>query len=99
MERRVGRRVVAFQKYIKLQPDDPRGPFELGNSLFNKGKYPLAVDSYRNAIKLKSDMAMAHYNLSRALARTGDTQAAEMELHAARKIDPQVGLAQGGSSN
>jgi tetratricopeptide (TPR) repeat protein len=52
--------IATYQKLVVLKPDDPNVRFNLATAQFNKGMYRGAVENYREAIRLKPDVAHAH---------------------------------------
>jgi Flp pilus assembly protein TadD len=75
---------------MSVRPNDPNIRFNLGTALFNKGNYQEAVASYREAVRLKPDLANAHYNLGMSLLRLNDTKTAQAEFAEAQRIDPSL---------
>lgn len=55
-------RRAADQKLIRLKPDDASVRFNLGNALFNAGRFQEATAAYTETVSLKPDFAHAHYN-------------------------------------
>jgi Flp pilus assembly protein TadD len=62
----------------------------VGTALFNKGRFQDAAESYREAIRLKPDMARAHYNLGMALLRLNDQNSAQAEFQQAHRLDSSL---------
>jgi len=60
----------------------------MGNALKDKGELNAAIDSYKQAIKIKPDYADAYYNMGNALKDTGDFNAAIDSYKQAIKIKP-----------
>ena len=48
----------------ELKKDSAKVHYNLGNKLFKKGEYQKAADEYREAVRLSSSDAEAHYNLA-----------------------------------
>jgi tetratricopeptide (TPR) repeat protein len=71
---------------IALDPQMPEAHLELGALDAQQSRYPLAVQEYQAAIRLKPDLARAHYRLAQAYLRTGDKAAAQAELDAYQKL-------------
>ena len=78
---------AAFEKVVAELPDNADARFNLGNVLFNKGKYGPAADNYREAIRLSPNMARAHYNRGMALSRLSDVDGAKAEFKEANRLD------------
>jgi tetratricopeptide (TPR) repeat protein len=55
---------------------------------FTAREWPLAVESFRQAIELKPDDAVAHYNLGHALLKSGEEQAALEAFRNAVRCQP-----------
>src|SRR5262249_14954034 len=74
-QRKLPEAVDAFRKAIELKPDYPKAYYNLGVALFDQKKPAEAEDAFRKAIESKSHdavvHAMAHCNLSWALAQQG----------------------------
>ena len=58
----------------------------MGNALAGKGDLDAAIDSYKQALKIKPDYAEAHYNIGKALKEKGDLDAAIDNYKQALKI-------------
>jgi tetratricopeptide (TPR) repeat protein len=81
---------ASLLKLTAMQPDNADAHFNLGNALFNRGKYAAAADAYREAIRLNANLAHAHYNLAMSLLRLNDPVAADKEFREAVRIDPTL---------
>ena len=68
---------------IARDPKFPEAHLELGNLYAEQGKYPEAVQEYKQAIRLQPGLVDAHYRLAQAYTRTGEQTLAqeEFELH------------------
>ena len=66
--------------------------FFLGWALVRKQNLPGAIEAFQQAIRLKDDYAMAHYNLGLALWSTGEKKYAEENLRKANRLDPRLKL-------
>src|SRR6266567_1853620 len=62
--------------------------FESGEKYFAEGKYREAEIQYRNAIQVDSRFAQAHYQLSQAYLKLGDTTRAFQELSRTVELAP-----------
>jgi tetratricopeptide (TPR) repeat protein len=56
--------VSSYIQAIRLDKTNPQLRLDLGGLLFSLQQYEDAIDQYKQAISLKSDMANAYYNLS-----------------------------------
>jgi tetratricopeptide (TPR) repeat protein len=63
-----------------LDPKFPDAHLELGTLYSSDGKYTRAIPEYQLAIKLKPDLANAHYRLAQAYLHLGEPGAAKKEL-------------------
>jgi tetratricopeptide (TPR) repeat protein len=88
--RNYGRYVESIQileKYVRLQPDDYQGHYELayayqivGDQQDNTSHLLAAENEYRKAIAISPDFAQAHYGLSNTLRRLGLPEQAQEEF-------------------
>jgi tetratricopeptide (TPR) repeat protein len=62
--------------------------FDSGQKYFAEGKYHEAAIQYSNAIQIDSRFAQAHYELSQAYLRMGDTNRAFQELNRTAELAP-----------
>jgi Flp pilus assembly protein TadD len=72
---------------------EARTHYKAGIDHFAHGRVPQAIESYRKALELDADLAMAWNGLAMALARQGDLDAA---IDAAKRyvaLDPDEPLA------
>jgi len=67
---------------------------DLGKDLLNEGKLLEAAASYRQALALRPDYAMAHYGLGIALAKQGKNEEAAASFRQALEIAPNYADAQ-----
>jgi hypothetical protein len=65
----------------------------MGNALHDKGVLEAAIDSYKQALKIKPDYAEAYYNMGVALNDKGNPEAAIDSYKQALKIKPDYALA------
>ena len=79
--------VKRCQKVLRDKPDDPAANNDMGNLLRLAGKYPEAIQHYRQALKGKPDAAI-HYNLAVALGQQGDIAEAAAEYAEAMRLKP-----------
>jgi Flp pilus assembly protein TadD len=71
---------------ISLDPQSPRGEYELGKALVSKKSYEEAITHLRKALSLDPNLGEAHYQLSLALGRVGEAEGAAREIEASRKL-------------
>jgi tetratricopeptide (TPR) repeat protein len=82
-----------FKESAWLDPTFPFAHLQLGNLYFGENRFPEAIAEYQDAVRLKPELAEAHYRLGQAFLRTdrkelGQQQMAIYEqLH--RKQSPQ----------
>ncbi|MFN3348031.1 GNAT family N-acetyltransferase [Pseudorhodoplanes sp.] len=62
---------------------------ELGDKASASGETKFALQCYRQALAMKSDLAQAHYGLARILEATGDAGDALLSYRRAAEIDPK----------
>ena len=58
--------------------------------LARQGSLESAISQFEEALKLKSNLAEAHYNLGLLLLRKGQSDRASAEFQKARQLDPQL---------
>lgn len=62
--------------------------FKQGNDFFVKGKFESAINSYRQAIRLQSNSKQVFFNLSLALTKLKQFDAAIVEINRSIDLDP-----------
>jgi tetratricopeptide (TPR) repeat protein len=77
-----------YRRVMKIDPDDPAAPFNLGNVLRAAGRAAEAETAYRAAIKADPDFALAWYNLADLLDDARRTPEAVNCLERALDADP-----------
>ncbi len=77
----------------RLNPNDPRPPFYLGEIEFRQGHFAAAEAPLRNAIRLNPRMAEAHAELGNVLRELNRRPEALTELETAVRLDGQLGEA------
>jgi tetratricopeptide (TPR) repeat protein len=75
--------IRAFQTLDALNPNSPKAKMYLANLFFNYGQLDDAKNLYFQSLKLKPDLNVAHYNLSRLYQNTGNLDGAKIELERA----------------
>jgi len=69
-----------LKRAATLDPKFPDSHLQLGILYAGEQRYSNAIGEYQRAIKLKPDLADAHYHLAQAYSRTGEKVLAEKEL-------------------
>jgi tetratricopeptide (TPR) repeat protein len=77
----------AFQDSLRIDPDSAEAWFYLG-TVQGLERPREAADSFRRAIHLKSDHALAHFNLGLCLKKLNDRNGAADEFRAALRCQP-----------
>lgn len=77
-------------KAIRFDGDEPNYLDSLGLVELRLGHYPESIKAYEQAIEGSPNSAWAHYGLGIAKVRSGQTDAGNAELAAARKLDPLI---------
>jgi TolA-binding protein len=72
--------VAAFQRVLKIDPNDVGANINLGQIYSQQRKYPEAVVAFRLAIGLEPYNGTALYNLGQALMRSGQREQAQQVL-------------------
>jgi len=75
-----------FTRAVDLRPKDTRALYYLGLSLQNQGRLEGAVDAYRQALAVNSDLAIVHAALGLILASRRETDAAHSHLARALEL-------------
>lgn len=85
---RPGEAIGFSRAALALRPQSPGVHLNLGNALFNTGKYDEAMACFREAIRLQPDYAEAHSNLGQVLGQLGKLAEAEVALRKAIELRP-----------
>jgi tetratricopeptide (TPR) repeat protein len=78
-----------LKKSAALDPAFPDVHLQLGILYADERKYPEAIQEYQQAIKLKPDLADAHYRLAQAYFRTGQKEQAQQEFEVHERLHKQ----------
>lgn len=79
--------LVAYRQAEKLDPQDPRWPYYLGDVLSVVGTdLAASAQAFRRAMKLRPDYPPAHMRLGQVLLADGRTEAAARELERALEL-------------
>jgi predicted Zn-dependent protease len=78
------------RKAIRRDGENPAYLDSLGMVELRLGNYPESIKAYEQAVAQKPRSAWSRYGLGLAKIRSGQTDAGNAELVAARTIDPQI---------
>jgi tetratricopeptide (TPR) repeat protein len=93
-KRRPDPAIAEYEKAIRLCPDDPQLHLRLGICWCDgKREYAKAISEFKEAIRLDSRHAMAHYNLGKALWHKGLIDEASRACTEAVRLKPDFALA------
>lgn len=81
------------KKWVKRNPDDPRGYNNLGIIYLARKRYDKAIDSYNHAISLSPNLATTHYNLGHTYHKQGRLELAINAYHKAVSLDSSLAIA------
>ncbi len=85
--------IVVYERWLALQPDPEQRAIGLSNqaeSYMAAGHVDKAVQTYREAIRLAHDNALAHWGLAVALDRSGNHSGALQQTAIALTYDPNA---------
>ena len=80
----------AFQRAVEIDPNSPNDLYNIGDAYLGLGQPDKAVNPLLQAIQLKYDYRLAHYDLSLAYFRLKKYREAEMSARAALHDDPEM---------
>ncbi len=80
----------AYEKGLKINPNDPTILANLGVTLYQMGRFSEAQAQFEKALKLKPDDAATTYLLGATFLQMGDQQQAEAQFKKALDIDPTL---------
>jgi tetratricopeptide (TPR) repeat protein len=86
--RELDRAARAYEKYVALQPDDPRGHYSLGLVAEQRQDWKRAEEFYGRSIELDPNFADGHFNLAVAYANQSKYEPAIVELRKVLAVDP-----------
>ncbi len=75
---------------LRLDPENWKAHFGLGNALREQGKLHEAAASYRAAIRIKPDMGPPHHNLAYILLQQGNVDGAIAEGRESLRLQPDA---------
>jgi tetratricopeptide (TPR) repeat protein len=78
--------IKAYDKAIRLDPNDAAAWYNKGLALSDQGKYDEALKAYDEAIRLNPDFAKAWYAKGAALEAQSNTAAANAALAKAKEL-------------
>ncbi|MEK9180135.1 MAG: tetratricopeptide repeat protein [Patescibacteria group bacterium] len=84
----MSRKVVGYTVELKKLGPPHVSLNNIGVVLFRRGKFDLAAEAFRKAIKLHPGCATLFYNLGMVLTKLGRHRAAEIALKRAGELDP-----------
>jgi tetratricopeptide (TPR) repeat protein len=79
---------LGSEAYVRMRPDDPRGPFALGAAKFYSNDIDGARGDLQRAAGTPGNAAGAHYFLGRIARQLNDLETARVEIELALKADP-----------
>lgn len=80
--------IAALETAMRLNPDDARAPYYLGNFWYANRQYDDAIDCWEKALSLDETQATAHRNLGLALMnKRGDSERALQHYERAFALD------------
>jgi len=85
-----------FKEIIELEPENYRGHYNLGISLFYMRLYEEALSSFNEALRIKPDYKFCHYNIGLAYEEMNLFNKALKAYKRALKIDPNFAYARQG---
>jgi protein O-mannosyl-transferase len=90
------RAVPMWRKIAQQRPQNPRAPYIAAHHLMLEGRYEEAMDSYKQALRIKPDWAEAHNNLGLVLNELGQKEEALSHFREALRFDPSLAEAHNG---
>jgi tetratricopeptide (TPR) repeat protein len=87
----VGKAMMALQKSLSLDPNLSEAYVSRGSLLWSRRNgwaHERAVEDYRHALSLNSNLAEAHHQLANVYNHVGLLDKAEREIHKALELDP-----------
>jgi tetratricopeptide (TPR) repeat protein len=86
------RAIQDYDEAIRLNPKYARAFYNRGCAFWSKGEYDRAIQDYDEAIRLNPKFALAFYGRALAKRKIGDAVGGDLDMEAAKEIDPNVGL-------
>ena len=88
--------VPMWRKVAQQRPQNPRAPYIAAHHLYKEGKYQEAMNSYKQALRIKPDWAEAHNNLGLTLNKLGQQAEALSHFREALRLNPSLAEAHNG---
>ena len=80
--------IILWQDTVHKCPSNPRAHVNLGKALLESGFSSLALDQYREALRLDPDNVVARFNLANAFSREGRLEDASETYEALLRLRP-----------
>lgn len=80
--------IASYQQALKINPDDAKTYFNLGNAFNDKGDQGAAIKSYKQTLKIDPRYVLAYNNMGNALKDEGDLVQAIDSYKQALNIEP-----------
>jgi protein O-GlcNAc transferase len=87
-EHRYAQAVAPLETYLRLNPQDGQAHLFLGRAYHNLNRTLPAIEQFKKALSLDSDLPLAHYHLGYAYQSLGDLKAALEEYRKEIRINP-----------
>ena len=87
--------LAELERAIVLDPNYAEARLELGILNARQSKYRDAIEQFREVIRLKPEMAEAHYRLGQSYAHSGDKASAQAEFDTYQKLRQKADSADG----
>ena len=79
----------ALSKLVARDPDDAAAYHNLGTTYTRLEQFSMAVDAYRNSIRLRPNSSKCHFQLAQALQQLGKTAEARESWQEAMRLEPE----------
>jgi protein O-mannosyl-transferase len=80
---------IAFERALRLSPDNDRTHAEWGFALETAGSYDEALSHYREALRINPGNALVHNNMANILLQKGNLNEALSHYREAERFDPE----------
>ena len=78
--------IQAYQRALKIKPNDEINLNKLGEVLWNAKRFPEALDHFKRALKINPKYPYAHLNLGQAFALVNDKATAIVHTRYSAKL-------------